>query len=130
MTIVPSSHEPLSGLDAARLRWQRALHSARGQVTCNRVSRATSDARAALWIVPLVSMLLVLLVAPLLRPDVWLEWGGRGLGVAGAAALSQTAVVAHYPIAADRALASEPDLRGLGGSPRRASFARAPDADG
>jgi uncharacterized membrane protein len=31
------------------------------------------------------------------------------------------AVAAHYPIAADRALAREPDLQGLGGSPARAA---------
>ena len=59
-----------SMLDAARLRWQRALHYVRSQVTWNRVYRATSYIRSALWIVPFFAILLVLLVAPPLR---WLD---------------------------------------------------------
>ena len=49
--------------------------------------------RSALWIVPFVAILLVLLIAPLLRwLDTWLGWRLSGLGVAGATALYQTVI--------------------------------------
>jgi uncharacterized membrane protein len=80
-------------LDAARLRWQRALHYLRSQVTWNRVYRATSYVRSALWIVPFFSILLVLLVAPPLRwLDGWLGWRITGLSVTGATTLYQTVI--------------------------------------
>ena len=84
----------LSGtLDAARRQWRRAEHYALSQMTWNRVYRASSYVRSALWIVPFVAIVLVLLVAPLLRwLDTWLGWRLSGLGVAGATALYETVI--------------------------------------
>jgi len=84
---------PDSMIDAARLRWQRALHYVRSQVTWNRVYRATSYIRSALWIVPFFAILVVLLVAPPLRwLDGWLQWRVTGLSVTGATTLYQTVI--------------------------------------
>ena len=93
MAVDPSWHEPVSGLDAARLQWQRAVHYARSQVTWNRLYRATSYVRSALWIVPLFAILVVLVIAPPLRwLDTWLGWRILGLGIAGATTLYQTVI--------------------------------------
>ena len=93
MAVDPSWHEPVSGLDAARLQWQRAVHYARSQVTWNRLYRATSYVRSALWVVPIVSILLVLALAPVLRwLDTWLEWRTFGLSMSGAQSLYQTVI--------------------------------------
>jgi uncharacterized membrane protein len=49
--------------------------------------------RSALWIVPLVSILLVLAIAPVLRTvDAWLAWRISGLSLEGAQALYQTVI--------------------------------------
>lgn len=80
-------------LHATRLRWQRALHYLRSQVTWSRVYRATSYVRSALWVVPLIAIVLVLLVAPPLRwLDGWLGWRITRLSVTGATALYQTVI--------------------------------------
>jgi uncharacterized membrane protein len=84
----------LANLTAAvRLQWRRAEHYVRSQLTWNRLYRATSYAKSALWIVPFMAILLVLVVAPSL---VWLdEWLGSrrpGFGTAGAQALYQTVI--------------------------------------
>jgi uncharacterized membrane protein len=64
----------------------------RARLTWSRIFRATSYARSALWIVPLVAIALVLLIAPMLRAlDAWLEWR-TGLDVEGAQALFQTVI--------------------------------------
>jgi uncharacterized membrane protein len=78
---------------AARQNWRRVEHRVRRELTWNRVYRATSYVRSALWIVPFFAILLVLLVAPALRwLDTWLGWRLSGLGVAGATALYQTVI--------------------------------------
>ena len=83
-------HRPV---DAARRQWHWVESYIRGELTWNRLYRATSYARSALWIVPFVSILLVLLIAPLLRwLDTWLGWRLSGLGVAGATTLYQTII--------------------------------------
>lgn len=77
----------------ARFQWRRAEHYVRSQLTWNRVYRATSYAKSALWIVPFVAILLVLVIAPVLRwIDAWLGWRLAGLGMAGAQALYQTVI--------------------------------------
>ena len=76
---------------AAR-RWKAARRLG-ARVTWSRIFRATSYARSALWIVPLVAIALVLLLAPLLRAlDGWLQWRVTGLDVEGAQALFQTVI--------------------------------------
>ena len=59
----------------------------------NNIYRATSYLRSALWIIPLLSIVLVLILAPLLRiVDAWLGWRLSGLSVSGAQALYQTTI--------------------------------------
>ena len=59
----------------------------------SRIYRAVSYARSALWIVPLVAILLVLVVGPMLRwMDGWLQLDATGLDVEGSQALYQTAI--------------------------------------
>jgi uncharacterized membrane protein len=87
------SPEPTGIVAAVRQQWRRAVHRVRRELTWNRVYRATSYVRSALWIVPFFAILLVLLVAPPLRwLDLWLGWRLSGLGVAGATALYQTVI--------------------------------------
>ena len=66
---------------------------ARQRLAWNRLYRATSYAKSALWIVPLVAIVLVLALVPLLRMlDAWLGWNVSSLGVSGAQALYQTVI--------------------------------------
>ena len=59
----------------------------------NNIYRATSYLSSALWIIPLLSIVLVLILAPLLRVvDAWLGWRLSGLSVSGAQALYQTTI--------------------------------------
>ena len=80
---VPLSFRRISGLP-------RACHAgtrlARGRdVAWNDLFRALSYVRSALWIVPLMAILLVLAIAPLVRwLDNWLQWPFAGLGLDGA----------------------------------------------
>jgi uncharacterized membrane protein len=79
--------------DAVRQHWRQANHYVRGQITWNRVYRTTSYVRSALWIVPFLSIVVVLIVGPPLRwLDDWLGWPVSGLGVAGATTLYQTVI--------------------------------------
>ena len=73
--------------------WRRAERSVRRTLVWNNVYRATSYLRSALWIVPFLSILLVLAVAPVLRVlDNWLAWRITGLGMSGAQSLYQTVI--------------------------------------
>jgi len=77
----------------ARVRWRHAERYARSKLTWNRLYRVTSYLRSALWIVPFIAIILVLLLGPALRSlDTWLGWRFAGLGVAGAQALYQTVI--------------------------------------
>ena len=59
----------------------------------NNIYRTTSYLRSALWTIPILSILVVLLVAPGLRVlDSWLGWRLSGLGISGAQALYQTTI--------------------------------------
>jgi uncharacterized membrane protein len=59
----------------------------------SRVYRTTSYVRSALWVVPLVAIVLVLLFAPMLRWfDGWLKLDATGLDSAGSQALYQTSI--------------------------------------
>jgi uncharacterized membrane protein len=89
----PSLPEKTGVVFAMRRQWRRAEYYVRGELTWNRIYRATSYVRSALWIVPFFAILLVLLVAPPLRwLDTWLGWRLSGLGVAGATTLYQTVI--------------------------------------
>ncbi|MGE5170089.1 MAG: DUF2254 domain-containing protein [Rudaea sp.] len=66
---------------------------ARRRLVWNRVYRAVSYAKSALWIVPFVAIVLVLALAPVLRAlDARLGWEFAGLAVSGAQALYQTII--------------------------------------
>jgi uncharacterized membrane protein len=80
-------------MEQARFQWRRAERYVQSQLTWNRVFRATSYARSALWIVPFVAIPAVLVIGPALRwLDAWLGWRLMGLGIAGAQALYQTVI--------------------------------------
>ncbi len=74
-----------------RTRWHRADHRIRRRLTWSRLYRATSYARSALWIVPFLSILAVLISVPILRVlDAWLQWDMMSLGVEGSKSMYQT----------------------------------------
>ena len=80
---------------AARLRaWvRRTRRNILSRLTWSRLYRATSYVRSALWIVPLLAVLLVLIVVPILRViDQALDWHFMGLTLRGAEALYQTVI--------------------------------------
>ncbi|HSC26868.1 MAG TPA: DUF2254 domain-containing protein, partial [Vicinamibacterales bacterium] len=53
----------------------------------------TSYLRSALWVDPIISIVLVLAIAPVLRVlDAWLEWRFLGLGISGVRSLYQTVI--------------------------------------
>ena len=84
---------PRRRLTAAAPCWRRAERSVRRTLVWNNVYRATSYLRSALWIVPFLSILLVLAVAPVLRAlDNRLAWRISGLGMSGAQSLYQTVI--------------------------------------
>jgi uncharacterized membrane protein len=73
--------------------WRRANRYVRSQLVWNNVFRTTSYLRSALWIVPLLSILLVLTLVPILRwLDAWLGWRIAGLTVTGAQSLYQSVI--------------------------------------
>ena len=74
-------------------RWRRIERVVRSKLTWGVVYRATSYLRSALWTVPIIAIVLVVLIAPVLRLlDDWLHWNVSGLGLAGAQALYQTVI--------------------------------------
>jgi uncharacterized membrane protein len=76
-----------------RLQWRRVERYVHSQLTWNRLYRATSYTRSALWVVPFMAILLVLVIAPsLVWLDEWLRWRRPGFGTAGAEALYQTVI--------------------------------------
>ena len=80
----------IGGLKA---RWHRAGLEIRRRLTWSRLYRVTSYARSALWIVPFLSILAVLISVPVLRVlDAWLEWDMVSLGVEGSRSMYQTVI--------------------------------------
>jgi len=76
-----------------RTRWRRVKHDLRRRLTWSRLYRVTSYTRSALWVVPLLAILAVLVSMPILRVvDAWLEWDMVSLGVDGAKSLYQTVI--------------------------------------
>jgi uncharacterized membrane protein len=75
------------------MRFRRAERYLKSKLAWGRFYRATSYAKSALWIVPIIAIMLVLAVAPALRAlDTWLGWRLAGLDHAGAQALYQTVI--------------------------------------
>jgi uncharacterized membrane protein len=67
--------------------------AARRKLAWGRVFRATSYLESALWTVPLIAIVLVLVAVPVLRAvDGWLQWEFNALGTSGATALYQTVI--------------------------------------
>jgi uncharacterized membrane protein len=72
---------------------RRAEEYLKGRVAWNLLFRLVSYVRSALWVVPLLSILLVLIVAPMLRwLDAVLGWREARLGLVGAQALCETVI--------------------------------------
>ena len=98
--VTPPTEEnrrPRTWLDAIVAAVDRLWHGVevyiRSKLVWNNVYRATSYLRSALWVIPFLSIVIVLAIAPGLRIlDMWLGWRLAGLGVAGAQALYQTVI--------------------------------------
>jgi uncharacterized membrane protein len=85
------SAHPIASRIAAR--WRRLDRRVRAELTWNRIFRATSYLKSALWTVPIIAIALELVLAPILRVlDAWLDWKVVGLDLAGAQALFQTVI--------------------------------------
>jgi uncharacterized membrane protein len=88
---------PPSRIDALAARidrlWGRIAFFIERTLVWNNIFRATSYLRSALWTIPLLAIVLVLVMAPVLRiVDARVGWRLSGLSVAGAQALYQTTI--------------------------------------
>ncbi len=98
MTEMPSGGpSPRPRLDAAAQKmdtaWRGLARRVERALVWNNIYRATSYLRSALWTIPFLAILLVLVMAPTLRVlDGWLAWRLSGLSVTGAQALYQTTI--------------------------------------
>ena len=80
-------------LTSIRQQWGRAKRDFHRKVTWGRVYRATSYARSALWIVPFVAIVMVVILVPLIRViDAAVDGNVFGLATSGAQALYQTVI--------------------------------------
>ena len=72
---------------------RRAERYIKNQLVWGHFYRAVSYAKSALWVVPLVAIVLVLVTVPWLRAlDAWLQWHFIGLDMSGAQTLYQTVI--------------------------------------
>ncbi len=98
MTEMPSGGpSPRPRLDAVAQKidtaWNRLARRVERALVWNNIYRASSYLRSALWTIPFLAILVVLVMAPTLRVlDAWLAWRLSGLSVAGAQALYQTTI--------------------------------------
>jgi len=75
-----------------------AERNIRARLTWSRIYRATSYARSALWIVPLVAVVLVMMAGPAIRAvDRALGWSLLGLSAHGAEAPYHRVTEIHFP---------------------------------
>jgi uncharacterized membrane protein len=88
------SRSPLdAAIETADLAWRRGERFVERNLVWNRVYRTVSYLRSALWVVPFISILLVLAIAPaLLALDRWLGWRVAGLDLVGARSLYETVI--------------------------------------
>jgi uncharacterized membrane protein len=77
----------------AAVRARRVWRRVKRRLAWGRVYRLTSYLQSALWTVPLIAIVLVLVAVPLLRwLDGWLQWEFNALAPSGATALYQTVI--------------------------------------
>jgi len=85
-------HEAAS-VEKARAAATRAVERAAGRLGWNKAYRTLSYLRSALWVVPIVSVVLALIVIAMLQLlDRYVTWDLTGLGVAGARTLFETII--------------------------------------
>jgi uncharacterized membrane protein len=88
-----ASTKPTSLIAGLQARWRRTERDIRRRLTWSRIYRFVSYARSALWIVPFVAIIGVLVTVPVLRAiDRWIQWDLVALGVDGAKSLYQTVI--------------------------------------
>ena len=93
MSPTPAQGEPTMEVSGVTVRFRQARRYMRSKLTWNRLFRATSYLKSALWTVPLIAIVIELLTTPWLHElDAWLGWRIAGLAVAGAQALYQTVI--------------------------------------
>lgn len=89
----PPRNPPGTLKSLAATKWRRAVRFVMTKLAWNRLYRAASYLRSALWIVPFIAIVLVLATAPVLRfLDARFDWEIVGLAPAGAQALFQTVI--------------------------------------
>ena len=89
----PTSPRLSRAVAAADFLWQSGERFVRSRLVWNRLFRAASYLKSALWVVPLFAMLLVVALVPVLRAlDSRLGWRIVGLGPSGAQSLYQTVI--------------------------------------
>jgi uncharacterized membrane protein len=90
----PNNHAPRRDFAGHARAWLlRGELIVKRQLRWGNVYRAASYTKSALWVVPFVAILLVLVIAPTLRViDGWLQWRIVGLDIAGAQALFETVI--------------------------------------
>jgi len=93
MSSPPAEGPPTPAVAAAIGRIARARRFVRSKLTWNRLYRATSYLKSALWTVPLIAIVIELLTTQMLHTlDRWLDWRLAGLAVSGAQAMYQTVI--------------------------------------
>ncbi len=95
MSSGPNPPRTRSAADALKgdTAWVRLARRVEQALVWNNIYRATSYLRSALWTIPFLAILVVLVMAPTLRVlDGWLGWRLSGLSVGGAQALYQTTI--------------------------------------
>ncbi len=82
-----------AAIDTAKLLWRRAERFVRSRLVWSHLYHTASYLKSALWVVPFLAILLVILLVPVLRAlDNLLGWRIVGLGTAGATSLFQTVI--------------------------------------
>ena len=90
-TTVASSGTPRS--QAANRPDNGVAQFIRARLTWGWMYRTASYLRSALWVTPILAIVLIYLLAPLMRwLDSYLDWNVTGLGVSGASAMYQTVI--------------------------------------
>jgi uncharacterized membrane protein len=93
VSALPAQREPATAVRRVIARFRDARRFIRSKLAWNRLYRATSYLKSALWTVPIIAIAIELLVAPSLHAvDAWLNWRVFGLAITGAQALYQTVI--------------------------------------
>ena len=93
MNPAPLPAEPTPAVTGVVAQIRRVRLFIRSKLTWNRLYRATSYLKSALWTVPFIAIVIELLTTPLLHAlDGWLGWRLAGLAVTGAQAMYQTVI--------------------------------------